>query len=249
MIAALSAIAGLEGPAFPDRESFDPELRSLHARRDALFGARDTAPGTRILVTLPSEAASDPAIVRELVAAGADAFRINCAHDGPEAWAAMIGHIRKSERMTGRKLPISMDLGGPKFRVTKTGGPLPKRLQAGDRFAFVEKPSLAPEGRGWAMLGHPALLAALAPGVQVSVDDGKLWATVIQTGRGHALLEVDRVGERGLKLKPGRGVNLPGSHLDVAALTEEDLAALDVVVAEADLVAFSFVQTPGDVRA
>ncbi|ODM41539.1 pyruvate kinase [Cereibacter johrii] len=249
VIAALSAIAGLDGPVFPDPQGFDPELRSLRARRDALFGARDTGPGTRILVTLPSEAASDPAIVRELVAAGADAFRINCAHDSPEAWASMIGHIRKSERLTGRKLPISMDLGGPKFRVTKTGGPLPKRLQAGDRFAFVEKPSMAPEGRGWAMLGHPALLAALAPGVQVSVDDGKLWATVLQTGRGHALLEVDRVGERGLKLKPGRGVNLPGSHLDVAALTEEDLAALDVVVAEADLVAFSFVQTPGDVRA
>ena len=43
----------------------------------------------RIMVTLPSEAAREPELVDQLVAAGIDVARINCAHDDAEAWTAM----------------------------------------------------------------------------------------------------------------------------------------------------------------
>lgn len=72
---------------------------------------------TRIMVTLPSEAAGDPALVRDMVAAGMNVARVNCAHDGPEEWARMIEHVRAAASESDKDLRISMDLGGPKVRT------------------------------------------------------------------------------------------------------------------------------------
>ena len=44
-------------------------------------------------------------------------MRVNCAHDGPEAWSAMIGHLRSAERKHGRVCRVSFDLAGPKLRT------------------------------------------------------------------------------------------------------------------------------------
>jgi pyruvate kinase len=69
------------------------------------------------MVTMPSEAAHDYAMVRDLVACGMDTMRINCAHDSSSDWSAMIQNLRRAERETGRKCPVMMDLGGPKLRT------------------------------------------------------------------------------------------------------------------------------------
>ena len=44
------------------------------------------------MVTLPTEAAQNYQLVRELVQRGTDCMRINCAHDNAECWLAMINH-------------------------------------------------------------------------------------------------------------------------------------------------------------
>ncbi len=72
---------------------------------------------TRIMVTLPSEAATDPGLVAAAVAAGMDIARINCAHDDPEAWAAMAAHVRAAAAAAGRPVLVSMDVPGPKLRT------------------------------------------------------------------------------------------------------------------------------------
>lgn len=72
---------------------------------------------TRIMVTLPSEAAADAALVRDMVAAGMNVARVNCAHDGPGEWARMIDHVRTAASDLGKDLRVSMDLGGPKVRT------------------------------------------------------------------------------------------------------------------------------------
>ena len=46
-----------------------------------------------------------------------DIVRINCAHDGPAVWDAMVANIRLAEQAIGRRCRISMDLGGPKPRT------------------------------------------------------------------------------------------------------------------------------------
>ncbi|MGW0038731.1 pyruvate kinase [Gordonia sp. NPDC003376] len=121
----LSAVAGILSRAagqpvpgicaqFP---SGGAETDELQRNADALFasstGMAASHPGTRIMVTLPSEAATDPALVRDIVQAGGDVVRINCAHDGPDAWRAMARNARSADPTTA----VSMDLGGPKLRT------------------------------------------------------------------------------------------------------------------------------------
>lgn len=64
-----------------------PRLLREHTR--ALLGPQPTERSVRIMVTMPSEAASRPELVEQLLAAGMDVMRINCAHDDAQAWAAM----------------------------------------------------------------------------------------------------------------------------------------------------------------
>jgi pyruvate kinase len=85
-----------------------------------LLGPRPAHRMTRIMVTLPSEAAADPDLVRELVQRGMNIARINCAHDDVQAWRAMAHHVREAAACAGTTCRVAMDLAGPKLRT----GPL-----------------------------------------------------------------------------------------------------------------------------
>lgn len=80
------------------------------------------------------------------------------------------------------------------------------------------------------------------------MDDGKLGARVVAREGNRAALPVTRAKPKGYKLKPEKGVNLPGVELAIPALTKEDIAHLDFVAAHSDIIGYSFVQTPEDVR-
>ena len=83
----------------------------------ALFGPTRPGRGVRIMVTMPTAAASDYGLVRALLEEGMDCARINCANDGPVEWAKMITHIHRAEHALGRRCRIEMDLPGPKIRT------------------------------------------------------------------------------------------------------------------------------------
>lgn len=89
----------------------------LHAHTAALFGGEPPERGVRIMVTMPSEAAANYALVESLVKAGMDCQRINCAHDSPATWQKMIKHARRAASVHGRACSIMMDLAGPKLRT------------------------------------------------------------------------------------------------------------------------------------
>lgn len=72
---------------------------------------------TRVMVTLPTEAASDPAVADRFVAAGMSVARINAAHDDPSAWSAMAAHVRSAAARHGVDVRIMVDLPGPKLRT------------------------------------------------------------------------------------------------------------------------------------
>jgi pyruvate kinase len=98
VVASLSRIAGRGTPSYPPTTSFTVGSTLLEQRQNCVFGGDPDGPRTRIMATLPSEAADQPALIRGLIAEGADCIRINCAHDGPAAWAAMIAHARGTPR-------------------------------------------------------------------------------------------------------------------------------------------------------
>src|SRR5436305_15051823 len=70
----------------------------------------------KILATL-GPASSDARMIRKLMLAGADAFRINMSHGNQKQKAKLVEHIRALEKEFGRPTTILFDLQGPKLRV------------------------------------------------------------------------------------------------------------------------------------
>ncbi len=122
--AVRSAIAAIvEGRWQPPSPSPVPIERGAEILRQhtvELLGARPAHRTTRIMVTLPSEAATDADLVHGLVQRGMNIARINCAHDDVTVWRAMANHVRAAAASVGITCLVAMDLGGPKLRT----GPL-----------------------------------------------------------------------------------------------------------------------------
>ncbi len=230
-------------------ERFFSGQASLARNTATVFGPRPTPRRVRIIVTLPSEAADDPALAFALAAAGADVCRINCAHDDKTAWVRMANHVRTASAQLGAPMRILMDLGGPKVRTGAVRHPEDRsRLQHGDRL-LLHRAAHVPVS-GFALATQvPEVLDHLAPGHRVFIDDGKLAAVVDTVTAEGASLEVIRVGPKGWKPKAEKGLNFPDTELAVPALSAKDLADLPEVLALADLVGFSFVQNAADIRA
>ncbi|HEX8592656.1 MAG TPA: pyruvate kinase [Pseudomonas sp.] len=147
----------------------------LTAHADALFGGQRPERGVRIMVTMPSEAATEPGLVRALLEAGMDCQRINCAHDDPAVWLAMIENARRAADQCGKTCQVMMDLAGPKLRTGQIQpGPAVLRIRpTKDLFGRTTAPA-----RIWLSCGdepHPDSAFALRlPGkwlAQLVVDD------------------------------------------------------------------------------
>ena len=343
-----------------------PEL--LRHRTQQLLGPEPVDRVTRIMVTLPSSAASDAALVRELVERGMNIARINCAHDDAEAWRSMAEHVRRAAESTGRSCLVAMDLAGPKLRT----GPLepgPRSVKLRPRknglgrviaparawLTSAEHPVAPPEAgmmslpvsgkwlsrrrdgdvlhlrdtrgskrrlvvrtgdgisgapggfvataakttylatgtvlhvhgveesthlgelppteqslvlhRGdileltrdcspavLATDGHPRIGCTLPEifdharsGQKVHLDDGRIRGEIVSAGPDLLGLRIDHAADAGSRLRAGKGINVPGAHLPISALTGKDLSDLSTVVELADFVEISFVRDPCDV--
>jgi len=120
LTSTVETLAGNPGSAREPVVGFGDGSRLLRRRAVELFGPEPADRRTRIMVTLPPEAATDEELVRELVESGMNVARVNCAHDDPSAWAAMIANVRRAASATGGECRVAMDLPGPKLRT----GPL-----------------------------------------------------------------------------------------------------------------------------
>jgi pyruvate kinase len=109
----------------------------------ALFGQAPTDRAVRIMVTMPSEAADEPVIIEQMLLAGMNCQRINCAHDGPEVWGRMIGHLRAASEKHGLPCQVVMDLAGPKVRTgpLAPGRAVLRAKPTRDEFGLVIRPA------------------------------------------------------------------------------------------------------------
>lgn len=124
LAAVRSAIAAMvDGdwqPPPPSAVPIEQGPKILRQHTLELLGTQPEHRMTRIMVTLPSEAATDSDLVREFVRRGMNIARINCAHDDLPAWRAMVRHVRDAAAGAGTTCLVAMDLAGPKLRT----GPL-----------------------------------------------------------------------------------------------------------------------------
>jgi pyruvate kinase len=121
---AAAALSGKPHPANTDTSGQAVRVADggllRRARTEQLLGPEPAHRPTRIMVTLPGDAATDRHLVEDLLADGMNLARINCAHDDRATWAAMIANVRRAATATGMSCRVAMDLAGPKLRT----GPL-----------------------------------------------------------------------------------------------------------------------------
>ncbi|MCM2291483.1 pyruvate kinase [Allorhizobium sp. BGMRC 0089] len=250
VIAALAAMSGEVSPVpTPSSARFFAGEERLADAALALFGPATLTRHTRIMVTLPGEAAIGSGLILDLARQGMDIARINCAHDRPEVWRALAAEVRSAGHSVGRDLKVLMDIAGPKIR---TEAVLPEKkavLHCGDRIRLVATgaPRIDADACFSAAVSLPDIVTRLKAGDRLRYDDGKLEAVVETAGGGEALLRVVRVRQGGVKLKPEKGINLPDTGLGLSPLTVKDEEDLATVVDCADMIGYSFVSRPEDI--
>ncbi len=221
----------------------------LEAESERIFGKRPKgAPRVRVMATMPPEAATHPELVDNLIAAGMDCARINCAHDDAEAWGRMVANVREAASRLERPCRVLMDIGGPKCRIQRVKAPPKTRVLRGDRVTLIEEVKEKTKEPIAFSLNFPELVDQLAVGAEVFIDDGKAAARVVARNAGRAEIEVYAAREKGVRLKPGKGINFPTTELDLPPLTSKDFRDLDFIAEHADLVGFSFVQRVDDIE-
>jgi pyruvate kinase len=194
----------------------------------------------KILATL-GPASSDAKMIRKLMIAGTDAFRINMSHGNQKQKAKLVDAIRALEKEFHRPTTILFDLQGPKLRVGPFEGGRAS-LEKGARFTFDQTEQLGDSSR--VHLPHPELFETIKPGNRILIDDGKIRLTVVEADKRQIVTEV-RVGGT---VSDNKGVNVPDVVVPIPALTEKDRDDLQFALDQrADWIALSFVQRPEDV--
>ena len=193
----------------------------------------------KIVATL-GPATSTQEAIEKLFEAGVDVFRMNFSHGSHEDHAKIHAIVRSLERKYHRPVGILLDLQGPKLRVGEidTGS---AELEVGQKFRLDLDKAAGNHRR--APLPHPEIFAALEPGSDLLIDDGRIRLKVLDCSPEHAECEVVIGGT----LSNHKGVNVPSVILDVSPLTKKDRDdmrfGLDLGV---EWVALSFVQRPED---
>lgn len=184
VIANLQVLGGTD-PATVKRPTADEFFGGgvrLQRHANELFDDDNKGRETSIMVTMSAKAAKNPDMARELIAAGMDVARINCAHDGPTAWARMIAHVKAAAQEVGRRCPVLMDLQGPKIRtrsvITPEDNPA---VEAGDHILITfEEPRPRREFPFQASCAMPDVLRQVQAGARVSIKDGLIVGHVEQ---------------------------------------------------------------------
>jgi pyruvate kinase len=194
----------------------------------------------KIVATL-GPASSSLETIRDLVRTGVDVFRLNFSHGTHADHAERVRLIRQVETEMERPVGILMDLQGPKLRVGVFGaGPVQLVPKASFRLDLDPAPGDATR----VTLPHPEIFAALKPGADLLLDDGKIRLEVVRCGADYAETRV-RIGGT---LSERKGVNVPGVVVPLSPLTEKDHTDLKYGLSlGADWIALSFVQRPEDV--
>ena len=197
---------------------------------------------TKIVATL-GPATEDPQVIKDMMAAGVNVFRINFSHADYDDVRARVEMIRKINQEHGFHTAILADLQGPKLRVGVMEDDI--IVAPGDHITFVTgEPFVGTKERVY--MNYKEFPTDVNPGERILLDDGKLIFEVVSTNRED---EVMAIVVQGGPLKSKKGVNLPNTKVSLPALTEKDIRdALFAITQDVDWFALSFVRNPEDIQ-
>ncbi|MFL9838182.1 pyruvate kinase [Flavobacterium sp. ST-75] len=197
---------------------------------------------TKIVATL-GPACSTREVIKEMIDAGVNVFRINFSHADYEDVKERISIIRGLSDEFGYNTAILADLQGPKLRV----GVMKEDVvvDKGDVITFTTAQDILGTAEK-VYMNYKEFPNDVNPGERILLDDGKLIFEVLETNKTD---EVKAVVVQGGPLKSKKGVNLPNTKVSLPALTEKDVKdAIFAIKQEVDWIALSFVRTPKDLE-
>ena len=197
---------------------------------------------TKIVATI-GPASSSYEMLKGLIHAGVDVFRLNFSHGTHEIHLGVIENIVKLNEELGTHVSILADLQGPKLRVGQIENNA-LEIKSGDILTFVNEECVGTMEKIY--MSYDQFAADVEIGEKVLVDDGKLELKVVETnGKDMVKLEVIFGGT----LSSRKGVNLPNTKISLPSLTPKDLVDLEFVLTQpVNWVALSFVRDPKDVK-
>jgi pyruvate kinase len=183
----------------------------------------------KIMATL-GPVSRDETVLRGLVRAGVDLFRLNLSHGTQEQHRETLRRVRKVAVEEGCHIPVVLDLMGPRYRLG-TIHDEPRQLKPGQEVI------LGPEAHDVDLPVDPEILAHLQPQERVLIDGG-LIELRIESKQG------DRVRARvvnGGPVKTRKGINLPDTDLPFEISDKDRSDIVFAVAEEADFLAASYI--------
>jgi pyruvate kinase len=195
---------------------------------------------TKIVATL-GPACSTREVLKDMIEAGVNVFRVNFSHADYSDVKAKIDLIRGLNAEFGYTAAILGDLQGPKLRVGVMNEEV--IVNPGDIITFQTAEDV-PGTKERVYMNYKEFPNDVNPGENILLDDGKLMFEVISTNR---TTEVVAKVIQGGPLKSKKGVNLPNTKVSLPALTEKDIRdAIFAIEQKVDWIALSFVRTAED---
>jgi pyruvate kinase len=197
---------------------------------------------TKIVATL-GPATSKKEVLRDMVNAGVNVFRINFSHANYDDVTERVQMIRALSNEMGTNVGILADLQGPKLRVGVMGGEVV--VSPGDEIKFVTGEPFEGDAEK-VYMNYKNFPKDVKPGERVLLDDGKLIFEVLSSNKKDT---VKAKVLQGGPLKSKKGVNLPNTDISLPALTEKDIKdAIFAISLKVDWIALSFVRHAQDLK-
>jgi pyruvate kinase len=174
----------------------------------------DALTKTKIVATV-GPACDSPDLLRKMVQASVDIFRLNFAHGAHDNLARVLTSVRQISEELDRHVGILGDLAGPRIRLGELpGGSL--QVDQDRRYAFTHE--VAPDDPQRLTTTYDGLVEDLEVGDPVLLADGTVALRFVEKDSDRAVCVVEQPG----LLRSGQGVNLPGSDLGLPAITEKE---------------------------
>ncbi|MGD1957578.1 MAG: pyruvate kinase [Fulvivirga sp.] len=153
-----------------------------------------------------------------------------CVHDTKQS--CLVGELPSIEQSLLLKI-------GDELRITKDKRP-GRPAQFDDKGLAIEK--------AFVSCTSEEVFNYVQEGEKILFDDGKITGIVRVVNPDEMIVEIVHARLTGSSLKADKGINLPETDLNISGLTAKDREDLKFVVQYADVINFSFVNTPEDVR-
>lgn len=195
---------------------------------------------TKIVATIGPVSDTEEKI-QGLLQAGANVIRFNMKH-GDVGWhSERIQRVQKVADRMGVPVGILIDLQGPEIRI-ETPEKQPVLVEEGEVF-FLAEDYVA--GKKSIRVPDHRVIDGLQMNDQVLIDDGFMEFVVV--AKENNVISLKSQGKYSIGHR--KGMNLPGVHLELSSLIDDDLLKLDMAAKEkVDYVALSFVRTVDDIH-